>query len=135
MAQLRQHAAEIVSLNAQVVVISFGTALGAQVWPKETGAPFTFLLDPDRAAYRAYGLEHSVARAWGLKVWGRYAQLMLAGRKWRGTLREGDSGQLGGDFIVDRDGVIRLAYRSHDPTDRLPIRQLLGGLSNWSAPN
>jgi peroxiredoxin len=42
-AQLRQHAAELSSLNAQVVAISFGTALGAQTWLKETGAPFTFL--------------------------------------------------------------------------------------------
>ena len=120
-------------MQTRVVVVSFGSIVGAQAWLEETGAPFTFLLDPDRAAYRAYGLEHSVARAWGLKVWGRYAQLMLAGRKWRGI--QGDSGQLGGDFIVDTDGVIRWAYRSHDPTDRPPIHQLLTTLSNCSVTN
>ncbi len=74
-----------------------------------------------------------MARAWGLKVWWRYAQLLLAGRKWRGV--QGDSGQLGGDFIVDTAGIIRLAYRSHDPTARPSTNQLLAVLSNCSATN
>ena len=133
MAQLRQHTAEIESLNAQVVVISFGPARGAQAWLEETGAPFTLLLDPDRAAYRAYELEHSFVRSWGPRVWSRYAQLLLAGRAWRGI--QGDSGQLGGDVIVDTNGIIRFAHRSHDPADRPSIRQLLATLSNCSATN
>jgi len=132
-AQLRPHAAEIESLNAQVVVISFGAALGAQTWLQETGAPFALLLDPDRAAYRAYGLEHSLVRSWGPRVWLRYAQLLLAGRPWRGI--QGDSGQLGGDIVVDANGIIRYAYRSHDPTDRPPVSQLLSVLANRSATN
>jgi len=33
--------------------------------------------------------------------------------------------KLGGDFIVDPAGIIRLAYRSHNPTDRPPMSQLL----------
>jgi len=128
---LRHRVAELEAMQTRVVVVSFGSTVGAKAWLLETGAPFTFLLDPDRAAYRAYGLEHSVARAWGLKVLGRYAQLMLAGRKWRGI--QGDSGQLGGDFIVDTDVVIRWAYPSHDPTDRPSMNQLLAVLSNCSA--
>ena len=133
MAQLRHRVAELEAMQTRVVVVSFGSTMGAKAWLLETGAPFTFLLDPDRAAYRAYGLEHSLARSWGLNVWWRYAQLLLAGRKWRGT--QGDSGQLGGDFIVDPAGVIRLAYRSHDPTDRPPMSRLLTVLSNCSATN
>src|SRR3970282_580334 len=53
----------------------------------------------------------------------RSARLMLSGRRWRGI--QGDSGQLGGDFVVDRNGVIRLAYRSHDPADRPTIGQIV----------
>jgi len=78
--------------------------------------PFEILLDPERVAYQAYGLDRSLIRSWGPKVWYKYAQLLLSGRNWRGI--QGDSTQLGGDFIVDRDGIIQLAYRSHDPTDR-----------------
>ncbi len=133
MAQLRQHSAKFESLNARVVIISFGSALGAQTWLQETGAPFTLLLDPERAAYSAYGLEHSWTRSWGMRVWLRYAQLLLAGRPWRGI--QGDSGQLGGDFIVDTNGIIRLAYRSHDPTDRPSVSQLLADLANCSTTN
>lgn len=133
MAQLRQHSAEIETLNARIVVISFGPAWQARAWLAETSAPFTLLLDPDRAAYRAYGFEQSLIRSWGVKVWLRYAQLLLAGRPWRGI--QGDSGQLGGDFIVDANGIIRLAYRSHDPTDRPSVSQLLAGLANCSKTN
>ncbi len=125
--------AELEAMQTRVVVVSFGSTVGAQTWLNETDTPFMFLLDPDRVAYRAYGLEHSLARAWGLRAWLRYAQLLLAGRKWRGI--QGDSGQLGGDFIVDPDGIIRLAYRSHDPTDRPPISRLLTVLSNCSTTN
>jgi len=125
-AQLCHHVAELAALNTKVVVVSFGSSLLGRAWLDETRVPFTLRLDPERAAYRAYGLEHSLLRSWAPHVWWRYAQLMLAGRKWRGI--QGDSGQLGGDFIIDSNGILRLAYRNHDPTDRLPVSQLLGAL-------
>ncbi len=53
----------------------------------------------------------------------RYVRLLAAGRKWRGI--QGDSAQLGGDFIVDTNGVVQLAYPSHDPTDRPSVGHLL----------
>ena len=135
MAQLRRHAAEFESLSARIVLISFGPALGARAWLEETGVPFTLLLDPERVAYRAYGLKYSLLRSWGVKVWWRYAQLMLTGRPWRGTLRGGDSGQLGGDFIVDANGIVRLAHPSRDPTNRPSISQLRLALAACLASN
>ena len=133
MTQLRQHSTEIESLNARIVVVSFGLVYQAQAWLEETGASFTLMLDSERVAYRAYGLEYSLLRSWSPKVWWRYARLMLTGHKWRGI--QGDSGQLGGDVIVDTNGIIRFAHRSHDPADRPSIRQLLATLSNCSATN
>jgi len=130
-AQLCQYSAELQTLKTQVVVISFGSTFGAQAWLDETEARFTLLLDPSRAAYTAYGLEYSLTRSWRPKVWLEYARLMLSGRKWRGI--QGDSGQLGGDFIVDSNGVIRFAYRSLDPTDRPPMDDLLAVLRKVSA--
>nr|MBI2903887.1 redoxin domain-containing protein [Chloroflexota bacterium] len=126
MAQLCRHVAELAALNTKVVVVSFGSSPLGRAWLDETREPFTLWLDPERAAYRAYGLEHSLLRSWAPRVWRRYAQLMLTGRKWRGI--QGDSGQLGGDFIVDRNGVIHLAYRSHDPTGRPPVSRVLDTL-------
>ena len=126
MAQLRQHTDTLDKLRCNVVLISFGTVPDAIKWVEETGAPFELLLDSDRTAYRAYGLGHSLSRSWAPKVWFNYAKLILSGHKWRGI--QGDSAQLGGDFIVDRHGIIRLAYRSHDPTDRPSISRLLATL-------
>lgn len=123
---MRHHLQEFEALNTRIVVISFNQPGQARIWLDETNAPFTLLLDPDRKAYRAYGLEYSLLRSWGLNVWQRYAQLLFSGRKWRGI--QGDSGQLGGDIIVDSNGRIRFAYRSHDPTDRPDIHVLLTAL-------
>ena len=123
MAQLCQEIDELKALNTKVMIISFGTFPAAQAWLKETCAPFHLLLDSERAVYRAYGLERSFLRSWGPKTIWLYMRLLAAGRKWRGI--QGDSAQLGGDFIVDTNGVIRLAYRSHDPTDRPSVDDLL----------
>ncbi len=117
MAQLRQHLAEFESLNTRIVLISFSRPDQARYWLNETDAPFTLLLDPERKAYRAYGLEYSLLRSWAPKVWLMYAQLI-----------QDDSGQLGGDVIVDSRGCIRLFHRSHDPTDRPAIHVLLTAL-------
>jgi len=62
-------------------------------------------------------------RSWNFKTFRQYFQLFAAGRKWRGI--QGDSAQLGGDFIIDPAGTLLLAYRSHDPTDRPSVEHLL----------
>lgn len=123
MAQLRLFAPELEARNAQVTLISFGTNQQVQTWIAETQTNFYFLLDPDRKAYRAYGLQRSLIRSWSPKIWLEYARLMSLGRKWRGI--QGDSGQMGGDFIVDDSGIIHMAYRSHDPADRPEVSYLI----------
>jgi hypothetical protein len=122
-AQLRQFKAEIEAHNTRVTLIAFATTDLAQAWIAETQTSFKFLLDPERKAYQEYGIDYSLGRSWSPKVWLEYARLMAKGRKWRGIL--GDSGQLGGDFIVDRNGVLQLTYPSRDPTDRPTIKYLL----------
>ena len=128
MAQLRQFQAELEAHNTRVSIISFGSITLAQKWIEETKATFQFLLDPERRAYQAFGLDYSLSRSWSPKVWIEYARLMAQGRKWRGI--QGDSGQLGGDFIVDSGGILRLAYPSNDPTDRPTVSYLLKRLDD-----
>lgn len=106
-----------------MVLISFGTTQMAQAWIAETQTDFQFLLDPEMKSYQAYELDRSLLRSWSPKIWFEYARLMIRGRKWRGI--QGDSGQLGGDFIIDRSGIIRLAYRSFDPADRPKVSDIL----------
>ena len=71
-------------------------------------------------------MERSLARSWNLRTIWRYVRLLTSGRRWRGI--QGDSAQLGGDFVVDAEGIIRLAHRSHDPTDRPDVDDLLSDL-------
>jgi len=123
---LGRRQAELTSLNTDVVLISFGTPYWARVWREETGSPFPLLLDQERAAYRAYGLARSVWRSWGWNNMRYYARALWRGEKLR--LNRGDTNQLGGDFIVDAQGLIRFAYPSHDPTDRPSLAQIVAVL-------
>lgn len=123
MAQLCQFQDEFRRLDTRVLIVTFGALPAAQAWVKETCAPLPVLLDPDRTAYDAYGLERSLRRARNLRAIWRYTQLLTSGRQWRGI--QGDSAQLGGDFAVDGEGIIRLAHRSHDPTDRPAVESTL----------
>ena len=123
MAQLCQHLEELGQMNSQVLIITFGSLLGAQAWLEETCPPFQLLMDPERKVYQAYGLERSIFRSWNLLTILTYVKLLTSGRKWRGI--QGDSAQLGGDFIVDAQGKILLAYHSYDPTDRPPVHDLM----------
>ncbi len=97
---------------------------------KETCNAFDVLLDPDRSVYRAYELEESRWRSWSPKTLWTYAKLLLSGRKW--LPKEGDTSQMGGDFIIDSMGIVRLAYRSKEPADRPGVGQLLDILKNIS---
>jgi len=129
--QLLPFKTELEACNTRVTIISFGTPSLAQMWIEETQSSFHFLIDRDKKAYQAYGLESSLIRSWRPKIWFAYTKLLAQGWKWRGI--QGDSAQLGGDFIVDQQGIIRMAYRSHDPSDRPKIDdifQVLDGFKN-----
>jgi peroxiredoxin len=125
-AQVVSQKHDFISLKSNIVTISFGTPYWAQVWLAETQSPYPLLLDRKRTAYQAYGLERSLLRSWGWQTLSYYARALWNGEEWRGV--RGDSGQLGGDFIVDSRGIVRLAYPSRNPTDRPPVEELLSVL-------
>jgi len=124
--QLHRRRDELAALNAEVLLISFSSAEQARRWWGETAVDFPLLLDPDRIVYRAYRLRSSIWRVWQPKVWLGYARLMWRGWQWRG-IRD-DPHQLGGDFIVDANGVLRFAHWSNDPTDRPDVDVLFSML-------
>lgn len=129
MAQLRRHQTEFAALQTDIVTISFEAAWRAEIWLEETGSPFPLWLDPDRTAYHAFGLQRSFWRSWGPKNLWYYARRL--GRNGRKPIKgKTDTHQLGGDFILEPDGKVLLAYRSHDPTDRPAVRLLLDALEN-----
>jgi peroxiredoxin len=96
---------EIAALDAAVVIVSFATPAFASRW------------------LAAYGMTRSFARSWSLKMVKLYIELLRSGRTWRGI--HGDSTQLGGDFIVDARGILRLVHPSRDPSDRPEVERVI----------
>jgi hypothetical protein len=89
--------------------------------------PWPVLVDLDRVAYRAWGLRRAAIRTVWLdpRVWARYGRLLLGGQRLR---RLGsDTLQLGGDFVVDPEGVVTWARPQH-ADDRPPVGVLLDEL-------
>jgi len=126
-AQLRRRRSEFEARDARIVTISFGPASKAPTWLEETGSPFPLLIDARRETYKAYGMRHSLRGSWNLKTLRRYRNLLRTGHQWRGI--QGDSLQLGGDVIVDADGIVRLLAPSQTPDDRPSAELLLDALS------
>jgi alkyl hydroperoxide reductase subunit AhpC len=118
---------EVATLNTRVFVISFGTLPAVQQWMSETCTTFTVLLDRERTVYNAYGLERSRLRSLSPRTLWLYATRHLRGQQMHRSHGD-DTSQLGGDFIVDKNGILRLAYPSHDPVDRPPVDDLLKSL-------
>jgi peroxiredoxin len=96
---------------------------------REQPLAFPVVADPARFVYRVFGLERTT---WGTMlrpgVILRYLRLIFRG--WRPQkVREGeDILQLGGDFILDKEGRLTYAYRSTEPTDRPSVEELLKAL-------
>jgi AhpC/TSA antioxidant enzyme len=113
--------------GVEVVLISFATPELARHWQEATQFPFPMFLDPERSAYRAFGLGSSVLAAWHPKMFLYYFRLLVKGRKLMPV--KGDPYQLGGDFLLDAQGSVRFAYPSADPADRPPLSDILNAVS------
>lgn len=110
--------------DAEVVVIAFAAPHHVAAYQREQLAPLTVLVDTSRTAYRAYGLRRgSVRTVWGPKIWWAYAKLIRHGRRFHRPTD--DTFQLGGDFVVGRDGRLVYEFRSADPDDRPTVDELL----------
>lgn len=112
--------------GVEIAVVTFTNRDQLASYLDRHPAPFPFLLDPDRNAYRAYGLGHaSTARIYGGSVLRRYAQILST--RGIGALRRPteDTHQLGGDFVIDPDGVLVYARWSSGPADRPAVASLI----------
>ena len=120
------HQVQLQAAHTNVVTVSFDSLYWSRAWLQETGSPFPFLHDPERVAYRAYGLKSSLWRAWSPANLWYYLKATWQGRPTFG--RRGNPHQLGGDFIIDQHGLIQLAHPSREPTDRPTLAQILASL-------
>jgi len=90
--------------------------------------PYPLLLDPDKQAYRRWGMGRTnlmgAMLSPALNV--RYVKLLLKGERFLGLAP--DMYQLGGDFVIDSRGRIAFAHTMQNNGDRAEVTILLQNL-------
>lgn len=113
--------------GATVALVTFTRQRNLRGYRGRLALPYVVLADEQRESYRAYGLGRGPWwRVWGPATWRAYLRLIRRGRR-AGRPPE-DTLQLGGDFVVDPEGLIAYAYRSTGPADRPPVDVLVSAV-------
>jgi len=117
-------------LDTEVVLVTFSEPTHLRQYREINNLAYPILSDPERAAYRAFGLERgSFARVWSVGTIRRYVDLFRANGF--GDLRRPteDTRQLGGDFVIAPDGTLAWGFWGSGPDDRPSIDELLVAVS------
>ena len=126
---MRERFGEITARGADVLVVSFSPVETLAAHGERLGLPFSIAADPDRRAYRAYGLLIGTRwQLWHPRVWWRYTVLLMRGMKAQRRTKGADLSQLGGDFVIAPDGTLSFAYLSMRPDDRPAAGSLIAAL-------
>lgn len=112
-----------------VVLVTFTDHENLVRYVEAKGLPFPVLMDPDREAYRAFGLGRgSVTRVWGRKAFRRYVQILRTDG-WSALRKPTeDTLQLGGDFVIGPDGTLVYGFRGEGPDDRPDVDELIAAV-------
>jgi alkyl hydroperoxide reductase subunit AhpC len=121
--QLHRFKQEFEARRVRILLIGFEKEERARDWKRRAQVEFSFLIDLDRAVYRAYDMERSILRAWHPRVLWFYFKRFLRGQGV--PIFRADPSQLGGDILIDQNGYIRAIFHSRDSMDRPSIKQLL----------
>ena len=108
----------------KVVVVTFEVGSAAQAYVRDTNLSWPMIVDETRALYSAYGMERgSWWKIYGPGPWWVYAKLLLKGRRLRRP--RGNFDQLGGDVLIDPEGIVRLHHVGSGPADRPSVRTII----------
>ena len=128
-AQLADHEERLAERGASVVLIGQGTPNDASWFSVRRPNPFPLLLDPERDAYRAFGLERThILRVLDPRLAVPFVRANVRADTGQAGLHGGDFFQLPGTFIVGRDGRIRYAHRYRHIADHPSVHTILGVL-------
>lgn len=116
--RLVQKAEAFDEADASVVLIGQGTAGQAMGFTGPRRVPFEMLVDPDRSAYRAFGLdEGGPAQLLAPAAVVSWVGVQVRGEGRQGGLHGGSLAQMPGTFVVDTGGVVRFAHRNRHQAD------------------
>ncbi len=112
-----------------MVLVTFTSQEQLDPYRRRNDVPFTILLDPDRSAYRSFGLGRgSVRRVYGWRAIGRYVALFRGGRLRDLRPATEDTLQLGGDFVIGPDGILVWGHWGEGPDDRPSVDDLVAAV-------
>lgn len=139
MDQLAQFKSEFAARGLSLAIVTQGTPEMAKSFCSERAPGIMCLADPDRKAYRAYGLGQAslFQSILSLRVMRSNRRLLLQ-KGWKAELPPAgqDTFQMSGTFIIGVDGRIRMPYYYDDIADHPPVELLLRGVMgvDWSTP-
>jgi len=133
--QLREDQSSFERLGSRVVLVGQGTAAEGAAFAHRLHVPFSCVVDPDRTAYRAYGLTQGrLLQVAGPSVAGTFVRANLRRETQQRGLHGGNFWQMPGTFVVDESGVVRLAHRNRHVGDNPRNHDLLETLGRIRRP-
>ncbi|KAK3094020.1 hypothetical protein FSP39_023027 [Pinctada imbricata] len=118
---------QIISQRGSIMIVSFGVREGALRWLEDTKCQYPMLLDHKRQLYNLFGLKRSVYKTWSISCMIYYAEKMTQGVPLASPYENihDDPQQMGGDFIMDKDGIMKYLYCSKLSSDRPAVADLI----------
>jgi peroxiredoxin len=118
---LRGKKEELEAVGARVFAVSFEPPEEVRAFLDYEQQPFPILADVERRGYAAFGFaalkgwqQYKVADLSTLRVYA--TGILLHGHMWR--FRRHQMAQLGGNVVIDANGVVTFVHASSDPADR-----------------
>ena len=112
---------ELEGLGAQVYAVSFEPPEEVRSFLEYEAQPFPILADVERRGYAAFGFaalkgwrQYRVANLSTIRVYA--TGILLHGHMWR--FRRHQMAQLGGNVVIDGNGIVTYLHASSDPSDR-----------------
>ena len=120
-----QHARDALArLGIQPLVVTFEGEEAAGDYLAETSLIWPLLVDRERRLYRSYQMHRArIRHLWGFNTLRAYCREAWHGRFPR--LPRADTGQQGGNVLIDPTGVVRFHHVGLGPADRPSVKTLL----------
>ncbi len=123
---MREAYSEFQARGAEVAIVTIDAPAQVAALCQRYRCEFPCLSDPRAEAYRAFGLERGgVAQLVTPRIIWRAAVSALKGN-YGGPI--GEIFQMGGTFVIDREGVVRYRYRNRDAADNAPLAEVVAAL-------
>ena len=121
---MREREDELDALGVRVAIVTFETGPVAGAYVRESQLSWPLLIDESRSLYAAYDMHRGRwSQILGPAAWWAYVKLLARGRQLHRTT--GDVTQLGGDVLIDPQGIVRLHHVGSGPADRPAVESLL----------